>query len=238
MEKKKRIRKFLEQANRGLLLGVIITLLVAAYLLFDYISFYSEREQILEVAQGFLSDMNALNTEENVFDDESFDETLGKISRILDTYFCDRSDPEGDYAKTKSRLLSGWEACEGSLTALAEGSKVTDADVEFSELTVTKSSPGSAVVTVEVTYRYVMEIPSESFICYQDDESESYALTAVYGADSYSYCYPQVSTADLKLGSTVVWNETRSGSCSMELYRVDGEWRISGLYDGGFVAWW
>lgn len=238
MGKKKRIRDFLEQVNRGLLLGAVIALLVAAYLLFDYISFYSEREQIVEVAQGFLSDMNALNTEENVFDAESFDETLGRISWILDTYFCDRSDPEGDYTKTKSRLLSAWEACEGSLTTLAEGSRVTDADMDYSELTVTRNGPGCAVVTVEITYRYVMEIPSESFTCYQDDESESYALAAVYGIDSYSYCYPQVSTADLKMGSTVVWNETWSESCSMELYRADGEWRISGLYDGGFAAWW
>ncbi|MCD8118581.1 MAG: hypothetical protein LUE29_03715 [Lachnospiraceae bacterium] len=228
------MKKFLKRANRGLILGGIILVILVVYLVIDYATFSAQKDDIANVVKGYISEMDALNTDADSFDETKFDDTLAKIQTILETYFCDKSGSQGSYVYTKNKLYTNYQDSKTWVEIQAEGSIITDADFEYTSFSVKKNGPGSAYVTVELTYNYVIEIPSASFN-YDDTYGEDDYVMAdigVFGPAGFSFIDPEVSISVLESSETITRNESLTATWYVELYKVDGEWKISNI-DGG-----
>lgn len=228
------MKKFLKRANRGLILGGIILVILVIYLVIDYATFSAQKDDIANVVKGYIAEIDALNTDADSFDETKFDDTMAKIQTILDTYFCDKSGSQGSYVYTKSKLYTEYAESKTWVELQADGSSITDADYEYSNFSVKKNGPGSAYVTVNLTYNYVIEIPSASFNYDDADSEDSYVMAdfGVFGPTGFSFIDPEVSTYDLEASETITRNESLTAIYYLELYKVDGEWKISNI-DGG-----
>lgn len=184
------MKKFFKRANRGLLLGGVILLVLIVYIIVDYSRFSSEKDtikkQIESYMDSFLTCLEA-NDYEAVLKLVN-DNWTGKAV-MNNYYFYDISDITAAVKNAKEQ-------------ASTENPKyiydVSDADYRITSTSIKKAGPNMATVTLKYTITLSSNLsldlilPFQEFYGYGDDDTTRYSC--VFEGEYTLYMYKENGT--------------------------------------------
>lgn len=200
----------LKNINRGLVLGAVLVIGTAGYVVKTRQDFKADKSVIEDSVRQSISALSEVNTADT-------DAKRQKIYDFLNEYFTDYSN-ENDYGWKKSDYLS----LAGDDSNFSQGG-VTKCEYEITDISLKQWGPNGAMAELSFSayYEYWGDHP---------DILDLWGMTyAQGGADYYSPEDIPENERDMS------FKENISGDCSMYLVEKDGKWKIASVQ---YMNWW
>ncbi len=212
------MKTFWKKANRGLLLGALLLVVLLTVIVVTEVSFRAQVPEIRATVQAYLKDLTALNlSPEGVSLGTSLTQAQSnakknELEQLLLTYWDGESAPAGEFYMDLDDVRTAFEETL-SRPAHAVFQKA-EISVPENAVSVKSAGPGYAEVTVSLR-----------------------SLSATFTGDGDAFFwgseyYAPTLTRDELLQSygDGAYQGTYSMDLILEMHRVDGEWRITGCY--------
>lgn len=201
----------LKKLNRGLLLGAVLIIGTASYVIYDNHRFKESKPEISATVENYFKNLSAVNT-------AGKDEIYDKATQLVNDNWAYRKMNDNEYFISKNDMISQIKVFEEDNLAVGY---FKEFDVSVGDIKVSKNGPDCAVAYLSV------DVYSEFF----GSPAAMWPTNFTSTDDGYIYSSDYESAVD----ENDEFKSTRNyDTVVVYLKSVDGEWKITGIDDYGY----
>ena len=212
---------FLKKINRGLILGAILIIIVAIYVIVDYSRFSSEKT----IIKSNFEEYNKNFTEALIMEDLNYSkesDTYNNLSNIINKYWCDKKITKDAWTITYPRIFQELDD-KFSDSKISEdinnkdlhydNGYILDINYNVKEITIKKAGQNLANVTGTIVYEIYSSDPGYFIL----------PFSTIYTYDYYGY--EDTNNQSIPTGKCLVTEV--EDEFNVYMYREDGTWKIA-----------
>lgn len=222
-----KLKKLWKQANRGVILAIVLIIVMTCYVMIDKMIFNSEKQLIQETFEQYMDDyIKALPTDKDfvaggaVWTDAAQKKEIEKLQTVINTYWTSTNYVTALQMyrmNSKSDILSNIQVAYSNPKETVGYVKASEYNVK--EIKISKNGPNGAILSCKLRVK-IDTIGTSNYIDLEGDIHQS------------TMYYPM--SAEIKKPDTLALTAETEYNYNIELLRVNGEWKLAKVYSDGY----
>jgi hypothetical protein len=211
-----KVKTILRKVNRGLVLGLVLLIGLAVFIVADELSFQKQRPQIQETLEAYLQDVAKISILPEAYQKlgvktpaDVLDKKKAEVQTVLDQYWTASGSDVDSYMFTKEVVKSEWNNMLEN-NAKGNGYVTKWTGISNGNVKISKTGPGRAMVIFP--YSVVLEIYGEA--------DSNHMTGVIYAGEKYNgeNTPDEVRRQEHKY--------SLESDLQVEMLYTDGQWKI------------
>lgn len=221
-------KKFIKRVNRGLFLGILLIVGLVSYVVADSIEFKRNKPEMKQFLEQYYQDIDSCISTDDIKGQKAVNDLISKYDTLINNYWVQTEPNIYNYFSSKSAVIDLAKSYEEGNSDIGQ---IKEWNYSLSQVKVTKTGPGTAdikynySVMTEFTGKAVLT-PASSGLRRTDEMTGYGGYETDYNIDGNADEETKTENMGNKNSAKMIYN--MSGSETLKLKKVNGEWKIYG----------